>query len=215
METSESGFRGCAVALRTVAVEEQGRRKHRLDDDDVAKIKLASDIKRSLFRTDSRGSNDAERGVAICMEELDVSWRNLESSLQRIPTTNPCHVPQSDSSFTPPTNGPDKEIPGAFGRSIEHIFDHSWRLELVKSTWLWIPKLAVLGEKGYPARQEEIRRWGWRARKLVRVKPLPPLIESFAEVTKSPAMSRDLGKQPRRGDYGGGVKRRFEDDRNC
>ena len=120
-----------------MAAEEQGRRKHRLDDDDVTKIRLASDIKRSLFRADSstptgdiachdygtnsRGSNDAERGVAICMEELDVSWRNLESSLQRIPTTNPCHVPQSDSSFTPPTNGPDKEIPSAFGRSIEDI----------------------------------------------------------------------------------------------
>jgi len=51
---------------------------------------------------------------------------------------------------------------------------------------------------GYPARPEEIRREGWRARRVVRVRAPPPLQQSFESAAKS-TMSRDVQLHPRWG----------------
>lgn len=63
------------------------------------------------------------------------------------------------------------------------------------------------------ARPEEVRREGWKAKRLVRIPPPPPIRKTYAEATAAAAasasadeMARDLG--------GGGSKRRYEEDRS-
>ena len=68
-----------------------------------------------------------------------------------------------------------------FGHSIGDLFGHSWQADS-GPRWIWIPKPALLGEEGYPARLDEIRREGWRARKVFRVRLPPPTLIPFAAV---------------------------------
>lgn len=97
----------------------------------------------------------------------------------------------------------------AYGRSMGESFNHSWRMD-GGSVGVWIPKPAVLGEQGFPARGEEIRREGWCARRLVRVRPPPPIFKSFARAIQD-EMSRDNRRQPWSSEDMGGEKRRFEE----
>lgn len=104
-------------------------------------------------------------------------------------------------------DGPSRSNTGLpFGRSITDLFTHSWRDEPI-SKWNWIPKLAVLGEVGFPAHRE-----GWKARRLARVPPLLPFTKSFANTLQSKKMREDP-RSVRREDLGGSSKHRFEDDR--
>jgi hypothetical protein len=64
----------------------------------------------------------------------------------------------------------------------------------------------VQGAAEYLAPPDEIKRLGWKARRLVRVRPPPPLTQSFAERVRSSEMSR--GEDER-----GGPNRRFMEDR--
>jgi hypothetical protein len=91
-----------------------------------------------------------------------------------------------------------------FGRSIDKVFNHSWRPEPAER-WIWVSKPMVQGVAEYPASLDEIKRFGWKARKLVRVRPPPPLTDTFAERVRSGDMSR--GEDER-----GGPKRRFIED---
>lgn len=65
-------------------------------------------------------------------------------------------------------DGPNGNSSGPFDRDIFDRFDHSWKDE-PKTSWLWIPKNAGIGEKGFPAAAAEIAREGWRTRRVVRV----------------------------------------------
>lgn len=101
----------------------------------------------------------------------------------------------------------EKLTPGQnFGRSIEDLFNHSWRA-VREPAWIWVPKPILLVGIGYPAHDEEVRREGWKARHLVRVHPPSPLTRSFAAVASS-EMSRDNRRQQWGSDFGGGEKRR-------
>jgi hypothetical protein len=47
-----------------------------------------------------------------------------------------------------------------------------------------------MGAQEYPARADEVRREGWRARRVTRVNLPPPLTQSFAATVKKPEMAR-------------------------
>lgn len=137
----------------------------------------------------------------------------LEDAINRIPTklgaVTRNLIPGGDRQES---NG--DVTPGIqFGRSIDDIFNHSWWAEggLV---WIWVPKPVFLGEKGFPTRAEEIKRLGWKARRLVRVAQPPPLTRSFASVAQIGAMARDNRRYNWEAEMGGGEKRRFEDERD-
>ena len=78
---------------------------------------------------------------------------------------------------------------GDFGYSISNLYARSRRAE-PKEKWIWLPKPALFGEVGYPARPEEIQRQGWQARHS-RVQPPPPLVKTFAQAASSDDMPRD------------------------
>jgi hypothetical protein len=100
----------------------------------------------------------------------------------------------------------DLKIGGSrFGRTIGDVFRHSWRLDPVEK-WIWVPKPMVLGAEEYPTWPDEIKRYGWRARKLTRVHPPPPLTQTFADRVR-------LGEMNRGDDERGGPKRILAEDR--
>lgn len=68
------------------------------------------------------------------------------------------------------------------------------------------PKAHGCGGQEYPARKDEIKIFGWRARRVFRVSPAPPLSKSFAEIVRE-------GEMPREGEDGGGPRRRFVEER--
>ena len=150
------------------------------------------------------------RGIDHRMGGMIMLWNSLvQSWISRIPATHPWGTSSSQERL--PSVHPDVRERNSFGRLIGDLFDHSWRVDL-GPCWIWIPKPATLGEVGYPARPEEIRREGWRARRVVRVRPPPPLPKSFASAVESKPMAKDLGKGGRGPDVGGGFHRRFEED---
>jgi hypothetical protein len=61
----------------------------------------------------------------------------------------------------------------AFRRTIDGIYNHSWRANR-GSSWIWVPKPIALGGSEYPARAEEIRREGWKANRVFGLRPPPP-----------------------------------------
>ncbi|RLM69422.1 hypothetical protein C2845_PM17G02630 [Panicum miliaceum] len=92
------------------------------------------------------------------------------------------------------------------------LFDHSWRASS-QEQWIWVPKPALLGENGHPARPEEIQREGWRARRVSRVQPPPPLTKLFAQAANPSPMAREGSGPSRKFNQGGNPKRCFEDER--
>jgi hypothetical protein len=52
---------------------------------------------------------------------------------------------------------------------MSHLVSHSWSDPV--GTWLWVPRGDVLAAAelglGFPARREEIRKFGWNSRRVV------------------------------------------------
>lgn len=84
----------------------------------------------------------------------------------------------------------EDDLVSGFGWNIGDLFGHSWR-PVRPSGWFWKPKPIGLGDELYPAREEEVRRWGYTARKIARVPSPKPLVKSFVEITQNSSMSRD------------------------
>lgn len=55
------------------------------------------------------------------------------------------------------------------------------------------------------ARPEEVRREGWKAKRLVRIPPPPPIRKTYAEATAAAAASASADEMAR--DLGGGDRR--------
>jgi hypothetical protein len=112
---------------------------------------------------------------------------------------------------------------------MEDIFNHSRRAAR-ESNWVWIAKPIALGGEEFPARPDEIRREGGRAKRLFRIHPPPPTRKTYAAVAatvtaatttaaisaatttadsakrvKTAEMSRDFESS--------GPRRRYEEDR--
>ena len=73
------------------------------------------------------------------------------------------------------------------GLTHEAIHFHSWRPSA--PCWLWISKASAAAGVGFPARQEEVHRFGHLARCVRRVGPPPPLSRSFASALKEGRMA--------------------------
>jgi hypothetical protein len=78
-----------------------------------------------------------------------------------------------------------------FGTCINHLFAHSWSDPV--GSWVWVRKGATLeaGELGlgFPARKDEIHKFGYKSRRVVRVASRTTDERSFAEVA-----TMDLGR---------------------
>ncbi|CAN6302031.1 unnamed protein product [Urochloa humidicola] len=169
----------------------------------------------SSGETDIKHKSLSERKVWEQAEddlELEIACNLLERAIQRIPSERGEKERNTKQGIIE-RRSHGEPTPGRwFGRSIEEIFNHSWRA-CGGSEWIWIPKPALLGERGFPARSEEIRREGWKARRLFRVHPPPPITKDFVSVVKGGEMLRD-NRRPYWGpEMGGGEKRRFEEER--
>jgi hypothetical protein len=101
----------------------------------------------------------------------------------------------SCSSWARPESPVGPKYP--YGTCMSHLVSHSW-LDPVGS-WLWVPRggglaAAELG-LGFPARREEIQKFGWNSRRVVRVASKRVDDRTFAEVA---AMDPGKGAGPRR-----------------
>jgi hypothetical protein len=105
---------------------------------------------------------------------------------------------------------------------INHIFSHSWSDPI--GHWVWVRKGVALEtaelELGFPARREEIQRFGYKSSRVIRVKPINIDERSFAEVAvMDPGRGRGQvnrgGAAPRSGGRGGpgrpGEERSYEE----
>jgi hypothetical protein len=98
---------------------------------------------------------------------------------------------------------------------MEDIFNHSRRAERA-SKWLWIAKSITLGRGEFPARPDEIRRDGWKAKRLIRIHPPPPIHKNYLEVASTAAATtanREECAEMSKNFEGGGSRRRYEEDR--
>ncbi|CAN6315420.1 unnamed protein product [Urochloa humidicola] len=203
--------------IQRIDKEEQGVKLRRLGwESEEERERIARSIRRSLF-----GTNSPPRGHDSTTSEesaqLEAAFSQLEVAMGKIPSAE---LREQASNKAPngelkggEQKGGDLLTPAyRFGRSIEDIFCHSWRAER-KAIWIWVPKPALLGEEGFPARAEEIRREGWKAKRVVRVRSPPPISRSFASVVQGEKMARDQGRPMRGVESGEGSKRRFEDER--
>jgi hypothetical protein len=191
------------------------------------RVRTTQEIKRNLFTStpifgEKLGMHvNEQQGGEEEFRKLEIACRQLEETIHRITpitanlpeSTNNTHSLEGHSSedtvdldeqrggdFTPCGKG------NRFGRSLDDIFNHSWR-PTRKEVWIWVAKPMVVGAQEYPARPEEIRREGWRARRVFRVKQPPPLVRSYA------ATVREVGMARREDERAGGSNRRFREDR--
>ncbi|CAL5084352.1 unnamed protein product [Urochloa decumbens] len=185
-------------------------------DREVEKERLAREIKRKLFQPGEDEGHLGGKSVNVNdyihheERELEFAMNQLEESMNRIPGVRhegnnlkelDSNVAQQNNSTGPP-----------FGSCVEDIFAHSWR-PILESKWIWVPKPVLLGGISFPARSEEIRREGWRAKRLTRVPPPRPIDRSFACAVREGKMRGDPPRPARWSDQLGGSKRSFEEDR--
>ena len=122
--------------------------------------RLALDIKRSLFGDGLDG--------------LDVVATRLEEALAKIPAHT--IIPAVGVGYELSKEEDDGLASYRVGLIHEAIHFHSWRPSA--PCWLWISKASAAAGVGFPARQEEVHRFGHLARRVRRVGPPPPLSRS-------------------------------------
>lgn len=131
------------------------------------------------------------------MADLDLACQSLELSLARIPSIAPWEVLGREDTVNGgtggrrrPENGPEPELGCQVGLSHAAIFAHSWRPANYKNHWIWISKSSATQGTGFPARHEEVRRFGHTARQVRRLGKPPPLSRTFASVVVEGEMAR-------------------------
>lgn len=84
--------------------------------------------------------------------------------------------------------GPSEPI-HPFGTCIDDLYSYSWSDRV--GVWLWVPKnkalVAAEHNLGFPARESEIRKFGWSARRIIKTTPRKVDGRSFAVLTKMDA----------------------------
>lgn len=104
-------------------------------------------------------------------------------------------IPSSPPWMRPPRGGTDGEDEAEIGPtaaigplpevglkvelSHQEIHAHSWRPDLPLG-WIWVSRLSAASGLGFPARGEEIQRFGLFARRVKHTRPPPLLHQSFA-----------------------------------
>jgi hypothetical protein len=111
--------------------------------------------------------NQAEGSVGVQLEKVtNVGVQNANVHLKRAESAGP-----SEPKYP-------------YGTCINHMFSHSWSDPV--GYWVWVRKGAALEAAdlglGFPARSEEIQRFGHRSRRVVRVRASNIDERSFAEV---------------------------------
>ena len=83
---------------------------------------------------------------------------------------------------------------------IDHRFDHSWVPNGLDPGpgWYWIPKGNITMETCYPAQQQEIRRFGYLAKKVRRLPSPAPLYHSFSRIVEAGMANREHLRPPKR-----------------
>jgi hypothetical protein len=134
---------------------------------------MAEDIKRNLFCS----SVDSEQ-----FDALDESCYQLEAALDRMEKV--CWGSAIDEEPRDNLSLGRREVGDESGKKRgDDRFDHSWfpRAQKPGPGWIWIPKGCITLEKHYPARLEDIRKFGYAARKIRAHPKPPPLTKSFAQ----------------------------------
>ena len=141
--------------------------------------RIAQEIKQHLFSAPS----------IVDFHDLDVAASQLESALSRIPAPrqdlnrSPAVPDQGDGVLAGGgiSNSVDGARPPSYSNGLSHeaIYDHSWKP--IGPRWLWISKSSAVEGVGFPARKDEILRFGHLARRVRRLGKPPPLRKSFAE----------------------------------
>jgi hypothetical protein len=113
------------------------------------------------------------------------------------------NISEDESEKIQKPNSESPERPAyPFGTCIEHLFTHSW--SNTAGSWIWVKKGEALSAAelglGFPARKEEIWRFGSASRRITRALPKWVDDRSFAEVA---AMDAGRGRGlPKRGGMG-------------
>jgi hypothetical protein len=202
--------------------------------------RLAREIKRRLFVAESNHEEmdeDQTGGDAALLE----TQTNREDGLQ-LGGSGHCEAQfnKDMNNFDRQTQLQDREHPIAergaedckggkvLCRSMEDIFNHSRRAAR-ESNWVWIAKPIALGGEEFPARPDEIRRDGGRAKRLFRIHPPPSTRKPYAAVvttvtaattaaaisaaTTTTAAKRVKTAEMSRDFESSGPRRRYEEDR--
>lgn len=157
------------------------------------RLRITEEIRQAMFGPTMSECPD--------LKELEEASSNLEKALAKIPQLesnmgmkvmskggkekNKVNDKKLDESGCQVNDG----LGHGLGLSHRDIFDHPWRPH--QERWLWISKQSAIEGTGFPAKAEEIRRFGRGARKVHRIGPPQPLQRSFAAVVASPTMNRE------------------------
>jgi hypothetical protein len=140
-----------------------------------AAAKFVEDFVR-LQRDTNERLNQAEGAVGVQLEkETNIGVQNVNVHLKQAETAGPT----------------EPKYP--YDTCINHLFSHSWSDPV--GYWVWVKKGAALEAAdlglGFPARSEEIQRFGHKSRRVVRVRVSNIDERSFAEVV---AMNTGRGR---------------------
>ena len=127
------------------------------------------------------------------LEDLDSSWQNLESAMGRMSSVQwGCALEMQKQT--------KKQGQEVVENQIDHRFDHSWVSNGLDpgSGWFWIPKGNITMEACYPAQQQEIRRFGYLAKKVRRLPPPAPLSHSFSRIVEVGMANQEQLRPPKR-----------------
>ena len=154
--------KGRSEILRRVNREEllEGRVRRLGRDEEADREREARAIKRELFCSPRFPVSPSRTGTSPIGHggdpDLELACAELEAAISKIPA-NRGRVMKNNKGATGGTQRFQSK--SNFGRSMEDLFGHSWRADR-GACWIWVPKPATLGEQGYQARSEEIRREG-------------------------------------------------------
>jgi hypothetical protein len=137
-------------------------------------------------------------GVDEVLIQLEIACCNLEESINRMPKSRKEPDYQSVWKIKEKSVTTDDRRGGSSNpREGEKLFGRSMRIcsttpggPYGRISGYGVSKPMVMGAQEYPAPADEIKREGWRARRVTRVNLPPPLTQSFAATVEKPEMAR-------------------------
>lgn len=154
-------------------------------DQNLDRVKLALEIKNTLFQGKASAVMGDNNGKGALLDSED-DWAAFPDLFE----ASPSWARVSDSGLASEDKDPD------FGCNLEDLFSHSWKPE-AKSGWFRKPKPIWVGDALYPTSVEDVRRWGYSAKKIARVpepKPLSKRVEAARFVGPRNSMAWETRK---------------------
>lgn len=179
-------------------VDSKGYHPTTKGDQQLVLNQIAEDIRQHLFRPSE------EEGADQQLQDLANACERLESSMERMNAVE-WGSALGSLCIALPREGEEREEEDEqrHGRRDER-FDHSWTPSGPGPGWYWIPKGRLLLDQVFPARLNDVRRFGHLARKVKGIPPPLPTAAPFARVVREGTMAnREMQRQ--------GGKRRQED----